>query len=61
VNLQINVEAWEAEVSKALNLHKEKMVPSVEGTVKTDKDHHFKVEILQITELDERTKTDTLA
>ena len=64
VNLQINVEAWEAEDSKALNLHKEKkaMLLAVE-IVKMEWSHLWWEELLQTTvvlEQDETTKSDTL-
>ena len=50
VNPQLKEEAWVAEVSKVHNLQLEKME---EETVKTEQDHHFKEEILQIMEPDE--------
>ena len=50
VNPQLKEEAWVVEVSKAHNLQLER---TTEETVKTEQDHLFKEEILQIMEQDE--------
>jgi len=59
VNPQINVEAWEAEVSKVLSLLKEKIAPLPEAGIVQMEIELLKVELLQtMVEQDESKRTD---